>query len=234
MVEALRLLTFVPGGADRPERAGLTLLFFPLVGLLIGVVWAIPGELWSHRFPSAGVTAALVLLADAAVTRGKHLVALANVADGAASGHRGDKGIAIMRDPTIGAMGAAALLLTCLLRYGALISASQFAYKLFAAPVIGRAAMVLLIVWLPPLPDGGVAHRLSGSRPLVIAAAGVLAVAAVIPSGARGVTALGVGCVVAVAYGAWLLGRFSALSRDGAAAGCLVAETMALVVLSAT
>jgi adenosylcobinamide-GDP ribazoletransferase len=233
MVEALHLLTFVPGGADRPPRAGATVVFFPVVGLAIGVLWALPGVLLGHKFPAAGVTAALVLLLDAAITRGMHLAAIANVADAAASRRRGDDGLAIMGDPTVGAMGAAALILVCLLRYGALTFASEFAFRVLAAPVVGRAAMVLLIAWLPPLEDGSVAHRLCDSSRLAVVAAAVVAVAAVLVSGPRGVWALVAGLVAVAVYGAWLQGRFGALSRDGVGAGALVAETVALVVLSA-
>ena len=232
MGDALRLLTFVPVGVDRPAVSRATLVFFPVVGLLIGVCWALPGVFFGQQLPSAGITAALVLLVDAVVTRGRHLDAVADVADGAASGRRGDEGIAIMRDPTIGAIGAAALILMCLLRYGALTFASEFPFRLLAAPVVGRAAMVLLIIWLPLLQDGSVAHQLQRPSRWVVAAAGVVSVAAVVPSGSRGITALAAGLVVAVVYGAWLRGRFGEMGRDGVGAGCLIAETAALVVLS--
>lgn len=232
MGEALRLLTLMPGGSRSDIPGKTTLIFFPVVGLLLGVVWAVPGFFLAHRLPSGGITAALVLLLDAVLTRGMHLDALADVADGAASGRRGDEGIAIMRDPTIGAVGAAALVLVCLLRYGALTFSAEFGHRLFAAPVTGRAAMVLLVAWLPALQDGAMAHRLSAAPRWVLLAAGVVSVAAVLPSGSQGVTALAFGLLTAIAYGAWLRGRFGELSRDGIGAGCILAETVALVVLS--
>lgn len=233
MGDAIRLLTAVPASSHRLAPGRATLFFFPVVGLLIGLTWALPGLLFGRGFPSAGITAALVLLVDAAVTRGMHLDALADVADGAASGRRGDEGIAIMRDPTIGAIGAAALILVCLLRYGALTFSAEFPFRMVAAPVVGRAAMVLLIVWLPPLQDGSAAHLLARSGRLVALAAAAVAVAAVLPSGSRGVTALAIGLLAVIPYGWWLRGRFVELSRDGLGAGCLLAETVALVVLSA-
>ena len=232
MRDALGFLTLVPGDPDRVTTSRTSLLFFPVVGVLVGLCWALPGLLFGHRFPSAGITAALVLLVDAAVTRGMHLDAVADVADGAASGRRGDEGIAIMRDPTIGAIGAAVLILMCLLRYGALTFSAEFPFRLLAAPVVGRAAMVLLIAWLPALQDGGVAHRLTRPPRWVLAGAAVVTVAAVLASGSRGVSALAAGLGVAVVYGAWLRTRFGELGRDGVGAGCLIAETAALLVLS--
>lgn len=232
MGEALRQLTIVPMGARGDEPGRTALIFFPVVGLLLGIAWSVPALLLGQRLPSAGVTAAMVLLLDAALTRGMHLDALADVADGAASGRSDDEGIAIMRDPTIGAIGAAVLFLVCLLRYGALTSSAEFGHRLFAAPVTGRAAMVALIVWLPPLQDGSVAHRLSSTPRWVVAVAAVVSILAVLPSGPVGVTALLMGLAAAVVYGAWLRGRFGELSRDGVGAGCIIAETVALVVLS--
>ena len=232
MISALRILTIVPGGLDHRPAGRTTLIFFPVVGLLIAAVWALPGEFIGARLTSGGVLAALVLLLDAIVTRGMHLDAIADVADGAASGRSDDEGLAIMRDPTIGAIGAATLLLVCLLRYGALINIAEFPHRLFAAPVTGRAAMVLLIAWLPALQDGSVGHRLAGSPRWALVAAGLLAVGAAALSGTRGVAALGLGLVVAVVYGLWFRARFSEMGRDGLGAGCLIAETTALVLLS--
>jgi adenosylcobinamide-GDP ribazoletransferase len=232
MVDALQLLTLLPRSAARyrPNRA--TLLFFPVVGLLIGICWAVPGFLIGQRVSSAGVTAALVLIVDALVTRGMHLDALADVADGAASGRRDDEGIAIMRDPTIGAMGAAALVLLCLLRYGALTFSSDFGFRLFAAPVAGRAAMVMLITWLVPRQDGSLPHLLERPHWLVVVGAAVLSVACVLPSGPRGITALMIALVVTVVYGGWWQGRFGELNSDGVGAGALLAETAALLAMS--
>lgn len=234
MRDALCFLTFAPGDPDRVAASRATLLFFPVVGMLVGLCWALPGVLFGQGFPSAGITAALVLLVDAAVTRGMHLDAVADVADGAASGRRGDEGIAIMRDPTIGAIGAAVLILMCLLRYGALTFSAEFPFRLLAPPVAGRAAMVMLIAWLPALQDGGVAHQLARPSRWVLAGAAVLTVAGVLPSGSRGITALAVGLGAAALYGGWLRGRFAEMGRDGVGAGCLVAETAALLVLSAS
>ena len=232
MGEALRLLTLWPWGSVRPSARRATVVFFPLVGLVLGLAWALPGFFFAQRLPSGGITAALVLLVDAVLTRGMHLDALADVADGAASGRSGDEGIAIMRDPTIGAIGAAALILVCLLRYGALTFSAEFGHRLFAAPVTGRAAMVLLVAWLPVLQDGSLSHRLAAPPRWAMRAAAVVAVACVLPSGPSGLQALAFGLIAAVGYGLWVRGRFGELSRDAIGAGCILAETVALVVLS--
>ncbi|MPZ74898.1 MAG: hypothetical protein GEU74_17085, partial [Nitriliruptorales bacterium] len=229
---ALQLLTLLPRQERRFRAGAATLIFFPVVGLLIGACWALPGWLIGQRVASAGVTAAFVLLVDAVVTRGMHLDALADVADGAASGRRDDEGIAIMRDPTIGAMGAAAVILVCLLRYGALTFSADFGFRLFAAPVAGRAAMVLLIAWLTPRQDGSLPHVLEHPRRVVLVGAGLAAVVCVLPSGSPGISALLLAGGVTIVFGGWWQGRFGELNGDGVGAGGLLAETAALVLLS--
>ncbi len=233
MSDAMRLLTIFPARRRGGPALPRTVVFFPVVGLLVGAAWALPGFLFEGTFPSNGITAALVLVVDAVVTRGQHLAALANVADGAASRRRGDEGIAIMRDPVIGAVGASALIIVCLTRYGALTFAADFPFRLFAAPVAGRMAMVFLLWWLTPLQDGSIAHQLGRTRPWLFAATCVVAVVAALPSGGRGVGVVVAGVAAAVPYGLWWQERFGELGRDGIGAIAVIAETLALVMLSA-
>src|SRR6202022_4697690 len=84
------------------------LLAFPLVGLVVGGVWAAvaygASQLWGP-WPAA----ALVILADLALTGGLHLDAVADVADGWACRLPAEQAVEVMRDPAIGAVGAATL-----------------------------------------------------------------------------------------------------------------------------
>lgn len=233
MVDALRFLTVLPLGRSGGAPTTRSLIFFPVVGLVVGGVWLVPALVFSNVFGSAGVVAALVLLADAVVTGGLHLDALADVADGVGSRRSGDEAIAVMRDPTIGALGAAALILVCLLRYGALTFSVDFGFRLLAAPVAGRAAMVCLIAVLPPRQDGSLAHVFADPSRWVLLGAAVASLVCVVPSGPRGGVALGLAVLSAVVYGAWWRERFGELSGDGVGAGGLIAETVALLALAA-
>ena len=80
---ALQLLTRLPvpssSRSPRPEELGLSVLFFPVVGLLIGALLAgLHTALW---LVDPGVLAALVLAAWMLLTGGLHLDGLANTAD---------------------------------------------------------------------------------------------------------------------------------------------------------
>lgn len=231
MIDALQFLTvFRVGGSRRPGRAAL--LFFPLVGLLVGLVWALTGMVVGARFPTA-VTAASVLLVDALITGALHLDALADVADGVASRRRGDDAFAVMRDPATGAVGAAFLVIVCLLRFGALTVVIDGGYGLIAAPVAGRAGMVVLMWLLRPRQDGTLATLFRRPGPAVTAGVVVVAAVCALPFGARALVALAVGLGVTGVYSLWWRSRFGALNGDGIGAAGLVAETAALLALAA-
>ncbi len=232
MFDALRFLTVLPVGRSSRPPQPWSLIAFPLVGALLGVVWWQTGALLGGRFPSAGVPAAAVLLVDALLTGALHYDALADVVDGVASRKSPEEAVAIMRQPAIGAVGAAALVIVCLLRYGALTFSVDFGFRLFAVPVTGRAAMVYLLWRLPPRGDGSLAHAFGRPPTPVVVLTGAVAVICAVPSGPRGLTALVAGIAFTGVYELWWRRRFGGLTGDGVGAGGLLAETLALLVLS--
>src|SRR5262249_40082429 len=124
---AVSFLTIVPVKAGVVGSAELSrsLAFFPLVGLLLGVVlagmaWLIPPGA-TAGLVGVGLTALLAVL-----TGGFHLDGLADVFDGLGGG-RGDRErmLAIMKDSRIGAHGAAALVLVLMGKAFALVGLWQ-------------------------------------------------------------------------------------------------------------
>src|SRR5262245_11020325 len=91
--------------------------FLPLVGGAVGALVAGIAEGLAHTLPAL-VAAAIGLVAGAAVTGALHLDALSDTAD--ALTRRGDAALAIMRDHSIGAYGATALVLDLLVKAAAL------------------------------------------------------------------------------------------------------------------
>lgn len=236
MRAAIRFLTIVPVGQAHDPPGSSVLVAFPIVGLLLGLAWGVTAHTIEHLelFTSTAVAGAAVLLVDAILTGGLHLDALADVADGVASRRRGEEAVAIMRQPTVGAVGAAALILVCLLRYGLLITAVDFAVRLVAVPVAGRAAMVLVLRVAPPPQAGSLAAAFSRPGAPTLALAGMLALAIVgVAAGVRGVFALGGALSAAAFYGLWWRRRFGAVSGDAVGAGGMLAETLALLVIAA-
>ena len=154
LLAAIGFLTRLPLGRSlsfAPEELGRALYFFPLVGALLGVL-LLAAERALHGAFSPELIALLLTALLAALTGGLHLDGLADVCDGLAGG-RGDRArtLEIMRDSRIGALGAVALVLLLLAKVlatrDALLLGPGCAWLVY--PVVARAAVVPLIVWLP-------------------------------------------------------------------------------------
>ena len=146
---ALSFLTTLPAGSfssEVPEETlGRTQAWFPLVGLLLGLILFF-STCFFKLFFSPAICAAVILTLHFFLTGGFHLDGLADTADGLMSGQpEREKIFSIMKDSYLGSMGATALTLLLLLKYSALtviISKSPLALIIF--PVLGRYAIVQL------------------------------------------------------------------------------------------
>jgi cobalamin 5'-phosphate synthase/cobalamin synthase len=171
---AVAFLTRVPLPARRSFESldvGRGTLFFPLVGAAIGAVSVVALELLSMRagggeaprlgspwLPPLLVAVCLVSLTTW-LTGGLHLDGLADVADGFGGGRSREEVLRIMRDPSIGAFGAMALILLLLgkvLSLGSLVERGIAIRYLMVAPALGRWSTVALGRFLPyARPEGG-------------------------------------------------------------------------------
>lgn len=243
MRAALAFLTVLPverSGAP-PRRAAL--LAFPLAGLLVGGACALlawgGSTLWS---PLVG--AALAVALDLALTGALHVDAVADVADGLASRRPAEQAKAIMREPQVGAVGAAAAALALLLRLAwvATLAAHGLWLLLAAAPALGRAAMVLALALGDTPEEGSLARGVArDATPAAAAAALVLAGALALALGALASGRAGLYAGAAATAATALLvpalivlwrRRFGALTGDATGAIGLVAELAALALLA--
>jgi adenosylcobinamide-GDP ribazoletransferase len=213
---ALSFLTRLPihTGQVAPHELGQALVFFPVVGALLGASLAGAAWLALPHVPASLVGFATVVLA-AALSGGLHLDGVADLFDGLGGG-RGDRErtLAIMRDSQIGAHGAAALMLVLagkLLASGELVARHQLV-PLMAAPVLARFAAVLLVTrfgYARPEGLGRAMHDAARTRHLALA--GTLTAITFVGLAQLGLSArAGAGCVaalVAVWLGAGVLAR---------------------------
>jgi adenosylcobinamide-GDP ribazoletransferase len=159
LAAAVAFLTRVPVGrwipvdAEDVARGGA---FFPLVGAGIGV--AVGGVTQALSGPLTAPLAAVIgLAAGAALTGVLHLDALADSADAFGASTR-ERALEIMRDHTIGAYGAVALVLDLGAKAAALtVLAERHEALRFAvcAAAVARIAPVLLSSALPYARSGG-------------------------------------------------------------------------------
>ena len=237
---ALRFLTALPLRPEppdaAPERFGRSLAYFPLVGLLIGLILAGMDAVLRTVFP-ASVVNGLLLLAGALLTGGLHLDGLADACDGLFARAVPDRRLEIMRDSRIGGFGAAGVACLLVVQYGALegLALDQRITALALAGLLSRWAMVLSIAAFPYARSAGVGRAFKdGATPAAVAAATLSTVAGAAVAGVIGLLA-----ALAVSAAAWLLGRWTltripGLTGDIYGAIGVVTETLTLVLLTAS
>jgi adenosylcobinamide-GDP ribazoletransferase len=157
LILAVRFLTVVP--VPGREVQGVSALgraawWFPVVGFLLGVGLVGTLAVLQALFPAL-LASALLVTAWKAVTGGIHLDGLADVLDGLAGRDQAQR-LAIMRDSRVGVFGAAGLILFLFLVVTAVADLPDpvRGRLLILAPVVGRAAPLLVGVWLPPATPG--------------------------------------------------------------------------------
>jgi len=146
---ALSFLTILPSGSfnsEVPEETlGQTQAWFPLIGLLLGLLM-LAGGLFCNLFLTPAITASLILLLHFLLTGGFHLDGIADTADGLMSGKvELEKIFSIMKDSFLGSMGTTALILLLLLKFSALLTIVKEApFSLILFPIFGRYAIIQL------------------------------------------------------------------------------------------
>lgn len=237
-VLALQLLTRLPvpslGSPLQPRELGLAVLFFPLIGGLIGVLLAgLNTVLW---LSDPGVAAALVLTVWVVLTGGLHLDGLADAADAwiGGQGNR-DRTLTIMKDPRSGPIAIVAISLLLLNKFTALqaLLGGDGRIALMLTPVLGRTLMVLLLLSLPYVRPEGLgapyAHYLPRiSCSLMVAVVGVATLALL---GWQGGLLLGVLAVGFLGFRQALWRRLGGVTGDFLGAACEVTEAVVLLAL---
>ena len=166
---ALQFLSSLPvrlPGMPSPVATGRSLLFYPVVGLLVGLLLC-AGH-WLLHGTSSLLQAALLLTGWVVFSGGLHLDGLADSADAWLGGF-GDRErtLRIMKDPRSGPMAVVTLMLLLLLKFSALvvlIDGGEW-QALLVAPVLGRTAMLGLFLTTPYVRAGGLGQALAEHLP---------------------------------------------------------------------
>lgn len=225
---ALQFLTRLPirlPGMPEPEQLGRSLLWYPLVGLLLGALLA--ALAWALGNVATPLAAALLLGLWVLASGGLHLDGLADTADAWVGGF-GDRErtLAIMKDPCCGPIAVVTLLVVLLLKFAALwalLAAGQWA-ALLLAPLLGRSALLLLFLGTPYVRAGGLGSAMAAHVPTRAGWRVLLAVGlACLLGGWSGVLALG------VVLGVFALCRRALLRRVGGTTGDTAGAVLELV-----
>lgn len=235
LLVAFGFLTRLPVPAyayDDVRAKAVSLAWYPLVGLVIGLVLA--ALAWLLRDTPALLRAGLLVAAWVAITGALHLDGVADSAD-AWIGGMGDreKTLAIMKDPRSGPAGVVALVLVLLLKFAALASMAPMSWAaLLLAPVLARASLTALFLTTPYIRSGGLGAALADAPRNACGLALALTAAACILLGGRGLLALALATAV---FGLWrrtCLGRLGGCTGDTAGALAEIVEVAVLVGLA--
>ncbi len=152
---ALQFLTIIPVKIKdiNSRMASSSIFYFPLVGLLLGLILAASNNILTYFCPGFGqftINTILVVLLTV-LTGGLHLDGLADATDAVLSRKNQDEMLRIMRDSHIGAMGVLSLICVILLKISFLcaISIQLKPGALLSMCVISRWALVLAMALFP-------------------------------------------------------------------------------------
>jgi adenosylcobinamide-GDP ribazoletransferase len=235
MRAALAFLTIV-GGAAAPDRRAPAwfAVVGGLVGLAVGGVWWVAGELWPPL-----VAGLLAVAADAVLTGMLHLDGLADSADGLLPPVDRGRRLAIMATPEVGAFGVTALVLVVGARAAALAAIAPDPVLVAGLWAGSRAAMALTMALVPYARDRGAASAFASPdrRPAAVPAAGGLLGASVLVvvtlgagPGTATIAALLAGFAAVLALAVRRLGGYTG---DVLGAAGVVAETVGLLAAAA-
>ncbi|MFH0924175.1 MAG: adenosylcobinamide-GDP ribazoletransferase [bacterium] len=131
----------------KPDSFAKSMVWFPVVGLILGGILIISNYLLSYLFPLAIVNI-FILIILIYLTQGIHLDGFADFIDGFYASNEKQKILAVMRDSRVGSMGALGLIILFLTKYLALtnLTVTTKIYALLLAPVLSRWMMVFATV----------------------------------------------------------------------------------------
>ncbi|UXA54189.1 adenosylcobinamide-GDP ribazoletransferase [Xanthomonas prunicola] len=224
----------VPGRVfAQPGAQARSLLWYPLVGLLIGAVLSALAGCLREVAPLLG--AAVLLSSWVWLTGALHIDGLADTTD-AWVGGMGDRTrtLAIMKDPTSGPMAVAAVVLALLLKCAALATLLPTASgAVWLAPLLARTALVAAFLTTPYVRAGGLGSGLVGGSRAGLLLSLLLGIGCVFAVGfARGMLACAVAGVVFVLWRRACLQRLGGMTGDTCGALVEVGETAVLVALA--
>jgi adenosylcobinamide-GDP ribazoletransferase len=236
LLAALQFLTVIPVKRRfSAKQLGRSTAYFPVVGIVIGLILAALNYLLSLVLPSSVVNALLVV-SLVVLSGGLHLDGLADTYDGLAKRGTPDERRRVMHDSRVGGFGVIGIALVLLVKYISLNSLppSLMTFSLIIAPVISRWTMVYAIFAYPYGRASGLGKafkQATGWQELVIATIVALALAAGLLKLA-GLAILFVLWLLTMAVASYLKRRFVGLTGDTYGAINEVAESTVFVLLS--
>ena len=237
LLAALGFLSVLPVPArwQGEKELSRSLPYFPVVGLIFGIVAAALAAVLGSLLPPAPAGILLVIGLEL-LSGGLHIDGLADTADGFFSSRPKERILEIMRDSRTGAMGAAAVACVLLLKGAAVASLppDSLVRAAFLMPLAGRSALLAAMACLPYARAGGGLATVFGTARAWHAVWGIalLGGSAGLAAGWRGLAAAAL-CIVAVALmSLWSWRKIGGYTGDTLGATCEIVEAIPPLVLA--
>lgn len=245
---ALQFLTRLPLRIEptpAPREIGLSLAYYPVAGLVLGMaLWGV--DLTMSRL-SAFLGAAIVLAAWVLLTGALHIDGLADTADAWVGGHGNrERTLAIMKDPRSGPVAIAVVNCLLLLKLAALTALAthwhaapwrdaRLAAGCILPPLLARAAIPLLFAHTPYVRAEGIAGQLAAhqSRGAGVFVVALTAVCALVAWRRSSAIALAAAAIAYLTVRGGLMRRLGGFTGDGAGALIEIVEAACLVAIAA-
>jgi adenosylcobinamide-GDP ribazoletransferase len=233
MRRVVGFLTPLPVGRSTPPPDGDALVWFPIVGALVGLgvgaTWWLADRWWPPL--AAG---ALAVVADLALTGLLHVDGLVDAADGLLSPLPSrDRRLEVMADPAAGAFGVTVLVVVVFVRGAAFGSHDPEVLAVAGMWAMSRTAMAFTARHVPyARPGGGLATSIvpSSTRFALVDVALLTGAVAAIALAGWSAVGVAVGAAVVVAFAR---ARLAGFTGDVLGAAGVVGETIGLLVLVA-
>ncbi len=238
---AVRFLTLIPiswRAEDDSRQFADCLVFFAVVGVIIGGIGACGVFLFSMIFPQP-VVIALGLAYLAFISGCLHLDGLSDSADGLLSSRPREVCLEIMKDSRAGAMGIVVVALVLLTKYAALSAMPKEAIlpAFFLMPLAGRCAILLTMASLPyAREEGGLGllfYSGNSKRAAVVALILLLLFVIILTPGRTLPIVIGFSAVTFL-FNRWCRAKIGGATGDTLGAVCELTEMIVAVSLTAS
>ena len=221
------------------EDFGRSVKFFPLIGAVLGLIYAAAAWLLFVFLPRQGIflpphfTSVCLLILPILLTGGLHCDGFMDTMDGVFSGRSRERMLEIMKDSRVGANGVTAFVLLLLLNWAILLDMPPFwlVPALFVMPVIGRCMMAAAITCFPyarPEGMGKAFAQYAGKKSLWLAL--FITVMCVVPWGPLACIAFLVSAGFTICFARYITGVLGGLTGDVYGALTLLNEVLVLLV----
>jgi adenosylcobinamide-GDP ribazoletransferase len=164
LLAALQFLTILPLGKPGYFPGHRMVPYFPVAGLILGLLLALIDRALQYIFPLS-IVSLMDLVFLAVFTGAIHLDGLADTADGLFSHRSREETLRIMKDSRVGTMGLLALIFVLGTKWAGISSIHEYrALYLILVPAYARGSFTIAIHFLDYVrPEGGTAGKFFAS-----------------------------------------------------------------------